>query len=207
LTFLVRPLLLVVLGSAFFLTIRIAIAEFDFRRYPQSMLHSPSWVRAANWARFESSPDQLHIAVSLNPRLASAWMQLGLDAEADGNLEEAEMDLLQAARVDRLYLPSWTLANFYFRRGDANRFWPWAKRAAALTFDDYRPLLRLADVLDISPEKVAIRLGGGAPLLRAYLDLLINAQHPGSARRIARLLAAHHDPADHDRLAVFVDRP
>ena len=205
-TLAVRSLLLLFFGSALFLTIRLAVAEADFRLDPESALHSPFWVRAANLARFGSSPEELRAAVSLNPRLASAWIQLGLDAEADGNPQEAETDLLQAARVDRLYLPAWTLANFYFRRGDAAKFWPWAERAARLTYDDYRPLLRLADALETSPEQVAIRLGGGAPLLRAYLDLLINAHRPDSAREIARLLAARHDPADRDRLAAFADR-
>jgi len=131
---------------------------------------------------------------------------LGLDAEADGKLPEAETDLLRAASVDRLYVPAWTLANFYFRRGDSAKFWPWAKRAAALTYDDYRPLLRLADTLDTSPPRVASRLGGGAPLLRAYLDLLIGAGRLDSAREIAGLLAACHDPADRDRLAAFAER-
>jgi len=206
-TIAVRSLLLLFVGAVLFLTIRLAVAEADFRLDPESALHSTFWVRAANLATFGSSPEELRAAVRSNPRLAPAWIQLGLDAEADGNLQEAEMDLLQAARVDHLYLPAWTLANFYFRRGDEDNFWPWARRATRLTFDDYRPLLRLADALDTSPEQVAIRLGGSAPLLRAYLDLMINAHRPDSAREIARLLAARHDPADRDRLAAFADRP
>jgi tetratricopeptide (TPR) repeat protein len=157
-------------------------------------------------AGFESSPDQLQAAVNLNPRLSSAWIQLGLNAEADGNLQEAETDLLGAARVDRLYLPAWTLANFYFRRGDPAKFWPWAERAARLTFDDYRPLLRLAEALETSPQRVATRLGGSAPLLRAYLDLLIGAKRFDAAEQVADLLAACHDPADRDRLAAFAER-
>ena len=207
-----RSVLLLFLGSALFFVIRLAVADAGFRLDPESALHasfwvSAPWVRAADLARYGSSREELRAAVSLNPRLSSAWIQLGLAAEADRNPQEAELDLLQAARVDRLYLPSWTLANFYFRRGDPAKFWPWAERAARLTFDDYRPLLRLADAFETSPERVALRLGGGAPLLRAYLDLLINAHRPDSAREIARLLAARHDPADRDRLAAFAERP
>lgn len=209
-TFVVRPLLLVFLGSAVILTLRLAIAEarfrLDHRLNPEAALRSPLWVRAESLGRFESSPDELRAAVSLNPRLSSAWIQLGLDAEADGNLLEAETDLLRAASVDHLYVPAWTLANFYFRRGDAAKFWPWAKRAADLTYDDYRPLLRLADALDTSPTRVATRLGGGAPLLRAYLDLLINAHRLDSAKEVAGLLAARHDPVDRERLAAFAER-
>jgi tetratricopeptide (TPR) repeat protein len=206
----VRALLLLFLGSAFFLTIRLIVAEAEFRLYPEAALGSttpsPTLSRAADLARLESSPEELHAAVGLNPRLSSAWIQLGLDAEAEGNLPEAETDLLRAASVDRLYVPAWTLANFYFRRGDAAKFWPWAKRAADLTYDDYRPLLRLADALETSPPRVAARLGGEAPLLRAYLDILINAHRLDSAREVAGLLAARHDPADRDRLAAFAER-
>ena len=202
----VRSALLLFFGSAIFLTIRLAVAEAEFRLHPETALHSLPWLRAANLDRDGSSPDELRAALGLNPRLSPAWIHLGLDAEADGNLHEAETDLLQAARVDRLYLPAWTLANFYFRRGDEDKFWPWARRAAMLTYDDYRPLLRLADALDTSPQRVALRLGGGAPLLRAYLDLLINAQRLDSAQEVARLLAALRDPADRARLAAFAER-
>ena len=192
------------------LTIRLAVAEVDWRKNPQLALRSPFWLRAGNLVRYNSSPNELRVAVRLNPRLASAWIYLGLDAEADGDLPEAEQDLLRAARVDRQYVPSWTLANFYFRRGDPEKFWPWAERAAALTFDDYRPLLRLADALETSPRTVAMRLAGGAPLLRAYLDLLIGEGRLDSAQEIADLLAAsnasRHDPGDQARLADFAAR-
>jgi tetratricopeptide (TPR) repeat protein len=205
-----RTVLLLSFGSAFCLTIRLAIAEADFRLdhrlNPEAALRSLPWVGAANLARYESSPDELRAALSLNPRLSAAWIQLGLDAESDGNLPEAEADLLRAARIDHLYLPAWTLANFYFRRGDAAKFWPWAEHAARLTFDDYRPLLRLADALETSPLRVATLLGGGAPLLRAYLDLLINAHRLEPAQEIAGLLAACHHPADRERLAAFAER-
>jgi tetratricopeptide (TPR) repeat protein len=191
---------------ASFLIFRLVLAEADFRLHPESALISSAWLSAANLAGYGSSSEELRMAVTLNPRLASAWIQMGLDAEAEGNLPEAEIDLLQAARVDHLCLPAWTLANFYFRRGDQDNFWPWARLATALTYDDYRPLLRLADTLKTHPQEVATRLGGSSPMLRAYLDLLIGAGRLGPAREIARLLDARHDPADHDRLADFARR-
>jgi len=170
-----RTVLLLLFGFALFLTIRLAVAEARLRLYPEL-----------------APPNQLRVAVTLNPRLAIAWIQLGLDAEGEGNLAEAEIDLLQAARVDRQYVPAWTLANFYFRRGDAANFWPWARKAAARTFDDYRPLLRLADVLEPSPHEVAIRLGGSPPLTRAYMDVLIGPAGWTPRRRspVCWLLAA-----------------
>jgi tetratricopeptide (TPR) repeat protein len=201
-----RAFLLLFLGAAFFLTVRMAVAEAEFRRSPESAWHTPFWIRAENLARFDSSPDELRAALNLNPRLSSAWIDLGLNAEADGDLPDAEADLLQASLIDRQYLPAWTLANFYFRRGDRAKFWPWARRAAALTYDDYRPLLRMADALDTSPQEVATRLGGASPLLRAYLDVLIGAGRLDSAQEVAILLSARHDPYDRARLADFADR-
>jgi len=201
-----RTILFSLLGCAFCLTLRLALAEAEFRLDGRSALQPLVWLSAANLVRSDSSRNELSAAVRMNPRLSSAWIQLGLDAEADGNLPEAETDLLRAAGVDHLYVPAWTLVNFYFRRDDEPRFWPWAKRAAELTSDDYRPLLRLADSLDTSPQRVATRLGGGAPLLRAYLDLLINAHRLDSAQEIAGMLAARHDPTDQERLAAFAER-
>jgi tetratricopeptide (TPR) repeat protein len=201
-----RAFLVLILGAIFCLTVRLAVAEAGFRRSPESAWRTPFWISAGNLARFDSSPDELRAALNLNPRLSSAWIDLGLNAEADGNLADAEADLLQASLIDRQYLPAWTLANFYFRRGDRTKFWPWARRAAALTYDDYRPLLRLADALDTSPQEVAMRLGGASPLLRAYLDVLIGAGRLDAAQTVAILLAGRHDPSDRARLADFADR-
>ena len=203
---LTRGLLPLFIGFGLLITIRLALAEAEFRRDPARAAQTPSWLRAENLATNDSSPAELRAAVSLNPRLASAWIHLGLDAEADGNQPQAEEDLLRAARVDRQYLPAWTLANFYFRCGDAAKFWPWARRAAVLTYDDYRPLLRLADTLETSPQVVATRLGGDSRLLRAYMDVLIGLSQLEKAREIARLLEARHDPADRARLADLAAR-
>jgi tetratricopeptide (TPR) repeat protein len=182
-----RVVLAAFCGFACILTLMLTVGEGGARHY-------------------DSSPAEWRAAVTSNPRLSSAWIQLGLYAEREGHLPEAEADLLQAARVDRQYVPAWTLANFYFRRGDPASFWPWAQRAAALTFDDYRPLLRLADRLAASPTEAAARMGGGAPLLRAYLDLLIGAARLDSAQEIALALREYHDPSDAARLADFADR-
>jgi hypothetical protein len=53
---------------------------------------------------------------------------------------------------------------------------------------------------------VAGRLAGGAPLLRAYLDLLIGLGRLDRAQEVAELLEARHDPADRARLADFAER-
>jgi len=182
---LIRPILLLSLNAAMIQTARVGWTEMVLRANPPTR------------------ETQLHRALDQNPRLSSAWITLGIEAERAGDAAGAERMLLEAARVDRQFLPAWTLANFYFRRGDDANFWPWAKRASGLTFDDYRPLLRLCDHLDPDASRVVGRLSGGPPVLRAYLDLLIEQHRADVAQEVARLLRAYHDPADRARLAAF----
>ena len=75
---------------------------------------------------------ELRAAVALNPRDASAWMSMGLKSEMEGNTAQAEQYLLQAAEVDRMFKPAWSLANFYFRTGQQEKFWPWARKCLEL---------------------------------------------------------------------------
>jgi tetratricopeptide (TPR) repeat protein len=149
----------------------------------------------------EGSPDA-------NPLASAPWIDRGLAAEHAGDLATAERDLLTAARLDRQYLPAWTLANFYFRRGDRGAFWPWARRAASLSCgreadcgsDDVIPLMQLADILDpgralehltaVPPDRIgqrAVGLGDAPRLEHAYLDLLLRANRFDEAMKIARL--------------------
>ena len=86
----------------------------------------------------------LERAVALNPSDAGSWIELGLRWEADGNAGRAEQYLLRAAEVDRQYLPRWSLANFYFRRKDTEKFWAWARASAEMVYGDARPLFRCA---------------------------------------------------------------
>ena len=82
----------------------------------------------------------LERAVKLNRYDAASWIQLGLLSEAGNDLPQAEKALLQAASVDSTFLPSWSLANFYFRQQNAARFWYWAQKAAQMVPDDATPL-------------------------------------------------------------------
>jgi len=126
----------------------------------------------------------LREAVEQNPRFSAGWMELGLEAERGGQLEEAEAELLRAAHYDHRFLPAWTLANFYFRRNNQEEFWTWAPQAARLTYDDYRPLLRLCDALEGDPQRVIARLGASGRLVRAYADLLIREQRRKEAEQL-----------------------
>ncbi len=146
------------------------------------------WKEAASRRGPIGEAAQLRRELDENPRFSSAWITLGIEAERAGDPAGAEAMLLEAARVDHQFLPAWTLTNFYFRRGDPSSFWPWAKRAAALTFDDYRPLLQLCDRLNPHPAEVIERLTGGPLLMRAYIDLLIGEHRQSEAEAVSGLL-------------------
>lgn len=132
----------------------------------------------------------------LLPRYTAASLELALEWERAGDRDRAEQLLLEAARLDRRYLPAWTLANFYFRGEDRENFWLWGPRAASLCFDDFRPLLRLADAWEPDPRRFVERLGDRPELLRAYLDFLIGGRRWSDAQIVAELLAAHAVSSD-----------
>lgn len=160
------------------------------------------------WAAvFPAPPPGAEQAARANPRDSKAWIEWGLELELAGDFASAEQALLQAAHFDRQYQPSWTLANFYFRRGDRERFWKWARRAAPLIPDDPRPLLTLAHNIDLNAltrvggSDVLTRLGGGQRLTRSYLDYLLGLPDYTTARGVALQLAALGDRDDNARIA------
>jgi tetratricopeptide (TPR) repeat protein len=90
-----------------------------------------------------ASTEALQRAVALNRWDSQSWVELGLRAEVAGDLAAAERSLLRAASVDQQYLPSWSLVNYYFRRGDSERFWFWARQATQMAYGDLAPLFTL----------------------------------------------------------------
>jgi tetratricopeptide (TPR) repeat protein len=136
----------------------------------------------------------LRRAVELNRYAASSWIQLGLLAEAGDDLPGAEEALLQAASVDATFLPSWSLANFYFRRENPARFWYWAQKAAQMDPDDAAPLFRLAWYVSPNAGEIAGRLQIKRPLLVIQFENFLMAQgDPKAVTEGAQLLAASNE--------------
>jgi hypothetical protein len=150
--------------------------------------------------------DLLRAALAANGRSTTARIRLGLELEQARETEAAEQSLLEAARLDHQMLPAWTLANFYFRHDDKKGFWKWGARAGALTYDDYRPLLLLADRLEADAEALLLRLDAGHGLTRAYLDFTIGHHRMDAAQKTGRALLRFHNPADRERILNLADR-
>jgi len=91
-----------------------------------------------HFRRWQEQPElrrELDLALDLNPRYTAAWIAQGLESETAGDRRRAEASLLRAAETDATYLPRWTLANFYVRAGDSEKFWIWARRASVMAPD------------------------------------------------------------------------
>lgn len=127
----------------------------------------------------------LELAAGASPFDSRAWIALGLDSEMQGDEARAERCLLQAARVDKTYAPRWSLANFYFRRNRREKFWPWLREAARMSYGDPKPLATLAwNLAEDAPEGLAA-LSDRQPVLEGYVSLLMDNNRPGPAERAA----------------------
>lgn len=115
--------------------------------------------RLAAW-KPEQRVELLHRAVSLNPFDSESWIQLGLAAELDRHdPQTAERFYIRAASVDRMFLPKWTLTNFYFRRQNAAEFFRWAR--ATLLITPYSPDPVFAQMWRMSQD--AATIGAAVP--------------------------------------------
>lgn len=201
-------------GLAALAAIRLAVAETMLRRdTAEAIERAVAVLGPAPAAAFEerradidapNARDALKRAVAANPRASEAWIRLGMMEESSGDLASAERCLLEASRVNRQYLPAWTLANFYFRRVNRERFWPWADRAAAFAYDDLRPLLQLCDQFELEPARMLAHFSDSRRLRPAYLDFLIGENRLDAAQKVAK--AMWNDRANDPLLIELADR-
>ena len=137
-------------------------------------------------AQLEESGSALDRVVALNPRHARAWMERGLAAEQAGDQPFAERCLLRAAKADRGYLPKWTLANYYLRRGRRAEMWRWTRAAAeALGPQDPTPLFRLAWSASDDAGEILAEAIPPIPLRRSqYRDFLLSTGRTAAAAEL-----------------------
>jgi len=199
-------------------SLRFAYADELFRANTSSSVRRAAELDAGN-ARYHawlaemeqyvgrSPAAELEIASALNPSDSAVWIRRGLHAEGERDLARAEENLLEAARRDKLYAPRWALANYYARRGDLNRFWPWARQALAIGYDDLSPMFRLC--WSVTNDAELIRSQAIPPqhsVLAKYLAFLTREDHLDAAESIVRDLVAQTVPADTPALLNYCDR-
>jgi tetratricopeptide (TPR) repeat protein len=183
--------------------LRLAVADLAARRNsPDGTRFAMRWM-PGNGAYAAQLADELYAsdpvaaksllqkAVRLNRFDAASWIQLGLLCESADDLPQAEEFLLQAARVDSTFLPSWSLANFYFRHEQADRFWNWAQKAAQMAPDDATPLFRLAWYASPNAAAIENRLQIRRPAVEVqFVNFLITQGDPLAVSQAASHLLA-----------------
>jgi hypothetical protein len=148
----------------------------------------------------------LEHAAALNPRDSAIRIRLGLDAEQRRDFARAQRDLLEAARIDRQFDPRATLAHYYFRRGDAPKFWRWVHEALATGYGDLTPLFQLAWRMTDDPETVRAALPPNSSVRGRYLAFLLAEDRLHAAGSIAQVFAAQAGPPDLPLLLSACDR-
>jgi tetratricopeptide (TPR) repeat protein len=202
-----RVACLAVLGAGVYWSVRLAWADYLFRLDTESSvgqavaLAPESAEYHARWAtlleesgREDAATSELHEAVTADPRLAGAWIELGLRAENAGDAARAETYLARAGRADRMYATQWTLANFYFRHDQRDRFWPAAQRALRVgdvAAYDPAPLFRLCWKLTRDPAAILERaIPNVGPVQARYLEFLVRENLTRAAKPVTERVVA-----------------
>jgi hypothetical protein len=132
----------------------------------------------------------LREATQRNPYIADVRARLGLLAEMQSHdLERAEREYLEAARVNHMYMPKWTLANFYFRQHDKNKFFAAAKSALEITPYDSGPLFSEAYAFNVNDETVLRMIPERPEVAFSYLQFVMgenrtNAIEPAALKAV-----------------------
>jgi tetratricopeptide (TPR) repeat protein len=154
--------------------------------------------------------EELQRAARMNPLDSEVLMALGLREELRGNDAQAVLWLTRAATVDHQFKPTWTLANYYYRANQPDKFWSMMQRCLSLDplgFDP-TPVFDLAwnetgdskKILSLIPKK------GSRPV--QYLNYLINTGRVDAAFEVwPEALAAARTavPPNSGALAAFPD--
>jgi tetratricopeptide (TPR) repeat protein len=194
------------LGAGAYWSARLAWADYLFRMDTESSVRRAVRLEPANaeyharLARLlENTNDvaaesELGQAIAGNPRLSSAWIELGLRAENAGDASRAEEHLVRAAEVDRMYTAQWTLANFYFRHNQGDKFWPVARRALRVGdvgAYDPAPLFRLCWKLSRDPSTILDRAIPDVGRVEArYLEFLVRENRVPAAEQVSERVVA-----------------
>jgi len=204
-----------VLTYAGYWTVRIAVADWMFR------LGTPPSIRRAirlapgnadylgGLAQVEpaGAVGDLRMAAALSPADAGLRIELGLACEEHGDFPQAEASLLQAVRLDRTFAPRRMLAEFYFRRREAEKFWPAAKAALEISGGDVSDLFRDCWALGPDAGRILERAIPDRPVVLAeYLNFLLEEDRLTAAAPVAGRVLEKADAASVASLLNYCDR-
>ena len=208
---------LILLGFAVYRTLRLGYADIRVRPRVAAMQRAValdpdnSQFRALLAETLEqeggNGAPAMEAAIALNPWDAQARIRLGLMLEAAGDIRRAEQSLLSAAGFNRQYAPSWALANFYFRRRDEARFWPWARRAFLMAYDDCTPLFRLCWSLTADSDRILkTAIPDRRNVLAQFLAFLLDQNQVAGGQAAAERLVPLAESNDTEILLRYCER-
>ena len=197
-------------------SLELARSDWNFRKDTDQSIRTairmvpngwPYYMRLAQFDR-ANARELLSTSLELNPYDAQANIELALQYEADGNFAQAQRQLLQAYNIDHTYLPRWTLANYFYRRGNMQEFWAWARSAAAMPADDIGALLELCWRAAPDPQVITAAILNEKPeFLRQYVNFLVAKNQSRAAATISpHLLRAGDVKSDLPVLLSVVNR-
>ncbi len=142
----------------------------------------------------------LQRALKLNPFDFGSDIQLGLAAEMQRrDLPAAEQYYLAAARVNHMFLPKWTLANFYFRHEQPDKFFAWAKACLEISPYQADPLFTQMWLISQDAQRIADAVPDKVTVLLQYTSFLSRtgqfAPIPPVVKRLVALTGTRH-PSD-----------
>lgn len=219
---LAAAILLAGLALGGYWSVRLAWADVLFRRDTEGSIREAAHLVPSNAeyherlaAILDGSGDagaevELAKAVAASPRLATAWVELGLRAENASHVPEAETDLVRAARIDRRYSTLWTLANFYFRHDESEKFWPVTRRALRMgdvAAYDPSPLFGLCWKMSRDPDTILNRAIPDVGAVQArYLDFLVRENLAPAAEAVTERVVAMSGERDLSAVYDYCDR-
>lgn len=147
--------------------------------------------RLAAWRPTETIT-LLQQAVQLNPFDSESWIQLGFASEfKQHDRASAERYYLKAAEVNKMFLPKWTLTNFYFRQDQPAEFFHWASETLAITPYTPEPVFVQMWLIDQDADKIARNIPDRPRILLPYAWFLSNShQYSSIALIVQRLIKA-----------------
>jgi O-antigen ligase len=203
-----RMAVAIAMGLATVAVVRIGWADTLFRRGTPADVRcaialSPE--RAEYYLALDDE-ESLRRAIALNPGMTAARLRLAWEVEARGDLDAAEQLTIDVTRYDHQFLPAWTAANLYFRRGRKDEFWHWARTAADMSYDDLGALFNLCFRVTDDTREVLDRVAAPRPAaMRSLLAYLVRAQRLDDAEMIAARVSEHATAADRDALLDYIE--
>lgn len=175
--------------------------------------NSAAWLKLASLQSHEGEDaeaiESLRRAAAALPFDPAPRREFALALEQAGKIEEASVQLREAAGLDRSFVSRWTLANFYLRTGQTEEFWPWIRQA--IEFDP----ARLPLAMDLcwrafgAPDGeriLELAIPDTPDANRAYFAYLLDSERVEPMRNMWPRVEPDLTAADVPNVALYLDR-